>query len=447
MKPFRIVLGIVGVTIVIVVTLGVRSKIDYDKDEREILQLIGEYKALGVPTNGNEIVRKISDRDNAWIEVGPHMTTKRGNGTGMVFKSKMPANILETTGPDNAGSLRTYLAVNQAERDTIEGLLDAKPGMQVPHDYNEGFAMLLPEFAAIRPLAREYCDAAYADALEGNWDTAKKHLDLANHLATACLVRPELIAEAVGSSIRKTIYQTGYRIIEVKPELQAAVEDYLGSPELNTVADQKHILESEFVAELTLARNFDSPEADRPVYPAPFDKIIRSADQEKLQKMTTVNGGDYMPNSHVLRKFLLARLRAWKPFMNQMMKSGIPSDAEYEKIGDVSQNLPKNLSFIGQMTPIDQYAFYRALEFSQQYSDMNKAILKAVHLRPRMAEYPRSLDSLEMIIHSLIPSDKPIYTATETSIMIKAFEPKPGATESVPVLSFPISLSQKANSP
>ena len=307
--------------------------------------------------------------------------------------------------------------------------------------------MLLPEFAAIRPLAREYCYAAYADALEGNWDAAKRHLDLANNLATACLGRPELIAEVVGSGIRKTIYQTGYRIIEVKPELLAAVEKYLGSPELNTVADQKHILESEFVAELTLARNFDSPEADRPVYPAPFDKIIRSADQEKLQKMTTVNRGDYMPNSHILRKFLLVRLRAWKPFMTQMMKSGIPSFAEYEKVTDITQNLPKSLAFIGRMSPVDEYAFYRALEFSQQYSDMNKAILKAVHIRPQMAEYPSSLDSLDMTIHSLIPSDKPIYTATETGIMISAFEPKPGASESVPVLSYPISLSRKANSP
>lgn len=69
MKPSHIAFGFAGIAIIIGGAFALKGKLNYDRDGREINRLIGEYKAMGVPTNGTEYFHKIPDSENAWIEL------------------------------------------------------------------------------------------------------------------------------------------------------------------------------------------------------------------------------------------------------------------------------------------------------------------------------------------------------------------------------------------
>ena len=420
---------------------------EYDRDGLAILKLIAEYKAIGIPTNGSELVKGIPDEQNAWLDIEPLLLKRSEHGAKILYKTDLPRNfIYSETGADLA-VLNKQLAKNREIRDQIAAFLDAKPKLQVPHNYDEGYSMLLPEFAAIKPLAQEFCLDGYVKAIQGNWPDAKRKFDYANRLATNCLNRPELISTMIGLAIRKTLYQTGYRIIETNPKLESQVEQYLSSPGLNTVCDPKKILETEFIAQLMIGRNFDVSYFDRPEIPSPLNKIIKLDDREKLTQLTQVKGGDYLPNSRLLRKYLVARLRAWKPFFSKAdFSSNIDKEAE-KPANDFFHDLPPKLSFFAQIQPFDDDVVNHGVERSLQLVDMNTAILKAINHHEKTGQFPQSLESMGLTIRKLIPTEKPIFTSTDKGVTIKAWDDSKSKDDKAPILSYPPSLNQIPKSP
>ena len=447
MKPIHVAIGIAGISLVVCGAVSVRNKMDYDRDGQAISKLITEYKAMGIPTNGAELVMKIPDSENAWIEIKPLIMKRTEHGARILYKTEMPRSFVFSSTEADLKTLAKYLPKNRALRDEIAKALDAKPRIQVPHNYDEGYNMLLPEFAALRPLAQEFCLDGYVDALHGDWPSAKRKFDYANRFASSCIDRPELIAMISGVGMRKVIYYAGYRMIEKNPSLAPQVMEYLSSKELNTTGDPGYVLKCEFLAQLTIGRNFDVPYFDRPEIPAPLNRVIKLDDRERLGRLAQVKGGDYVPESRLLRKYLRARLEAWKPLFAELARSGKFDPTAVRAGNDFVHDIPPKLSFFAQIQAFDEEMVTHGMERSMQQADINLAILKAIEIRSKTGAYPKTLESTGITIRKLIPTEKPIYIDTTSGVTIKAWDDSKNENDKATVLSFPPFLNQIAKTP
>ncbi len=442
MKPFKIAIVILGAAVLYAGIASLSAKIKYDGDEREITKLIAEYKAMGVPTNGDELVKTIPDSENAWVEIGPILLSKQGTGTGNLFKSAVALELMMTCNKKDLPLMRKYLAENQAKREKIEAALNAKPKMQVPHDYDEGYMMMLPEYSAIRGLTREYCLAAYVAGLEGNLPEVTRNLDIANRFATNCLERPEYIGASIGASIRKNILQAALRIIEANPSLTDELESYVTGPAMSLVADPKRIILSEFVAQISIARYFDVPEMDRPAVPSFLKSIVQTRTDGDIEKLGRVRQGDTIPDSSTMRRFLRNRLETWQPILKDLIKSGSTSPEGYAKVNNINSVLPKKLSFLAPDQPyFNRDQLYRGIGFAQEYRGMTTALFKAMTIKRQTGKYPASLREIGSPIRLLVPTDVVAYTGTKEAITLSSDTSSFSFTDSVPVLSFPATAS------
>jgi hypothetical protein len=444
-KSIQIVLGTVGLVIVVAAGLEIKSKVEYDRNGREITKLIAEYKAMGVPTNGDELVKTIPDKENAWVEIGPILLSRRGEGTAILFKSSIAQELLLTCDKSDLPLIRKYLAENQSKREKIAAALNSKPSLQVPHDYDEGYMMLLPEYSAMRAVTREYCLAAYASGIEGNIPEAIRNLDLANRLAANCIARPDYVGVSVGASIRKNIVQSGSRIIEANGASAPQIEAFLTSPPMSTVADPKLVLRSEFIAQISIGRYFDVPEMDR----TPVPKFLTWAINRKepdYYKLGQVKHGDEMPASRTMRSLLRNRLEAWKPIMAELGTSTLPFAENYALASDMYSVMPKRLSFMMPDQPyFDRDQLFNGIGFAQVYRKMTKAMFKALAIKRQSGKYPPSLKDLKASINFLNPTEKLSYSVTEKSLLLRSEATSIGYTDTVPVLSYPAKESISEN--
>ena len=438
MKPFQIVIGIVGSAVMIIAGIGVRSKMAYDNDSRDISKLIAEYRAVGIPTNGDEIFHRIPDCENAWVEIGPMLVIP---GAPTPFKSEEAVELMMTCGKKDLPLIKRYLAENESKRNAIEAALKAKPKLQVPHDYDEGYMMMLQEMTPIRSVVREYCLAAYAAGLEGNMPEVKRNLNLANRFVVLCTDRSEYISAMIGASLRKTMMQSAYRIIEAKPSLQPELRALMTSPEMTTYTDPKRVAESEFVAQLELARYFDIAQMDKPDVPSFLKGFIKGPEENEIFKLGKARAGDYIPQSFTMRKFLKARLEHWKPFMTEMVKSGFPSMDKYSFATDFGDSLPSKLqAFVGPGNNQDSQ-IYRGLGTGRMNNEMNLVIFKSLDAKQKTGSYPSSLESLGFGLDSTISADNISLIADKNGVLVRCNSGKTLEDNALPSLSFPARLS------
>jgi hypothetical protein len=127
MKPLPLAFAIFGGVALIGGAIGIKNLVHLKRDEDAITKLIAEYKAMGIPTNGGELVTKVPDSENAWIEIGPILEEVTPNGAKILYKSALPLELLMTCGKQDLPLLRQYLANNQTKRYAIETALKAKP--------------------------------------------------------------------------------------------------------------------------------------------------------------------------------------------------------------------------------------------------------------------------------------------------------------------------------
>jgi hypothetical protein len=442
LKPLQIAFGIGGAALLIVGIASLKSKLDHDRNGREITRLIAEYKAMGVPTNGDELVKTIPDSENAWVEIGPILLSKQGKGTGNLFKSAVAIELMMTCNKNDLSLMRKYPAENQAKRESIEAALNAKPKIQVPHDYDEGYMMLLPEYSAIRALTREYCLAAYVAGLEGNMPEVTRNLDIANRFATNCLERPEYIGASIGASIRKNIIQAALRIIEANPALANELETYVTAPAMSTVADPKRVVLSEFVAQISIPRYFDVPEMDRQAVPSFLKSIVQTRTEGDIEKLGRVRHGDTIPDSSTMRKFLRNLLEKWQPILSDLSKSGSTSPEGYAKIYDLTSVLPQKLSFLAPDQPyFDRDQLYRGIGLAQVYRGMTTALFKAMAIKRKTGKYPNSFQEIGSPIRLLVPTDIVVYNIISDTVSFRVDNRSRGVMATDQGLSFPASNS------
>ncbi len=441
MKPFTVAISIGGIALLMVGASAIKSKIAYDNDEQAITKLIAEYKALGVPTNGAGLQQPISPSLNAWTEIGPMLLSKQGNGTGLLFKSGEALELLLTCSKQDLPLIKKYLAENKSQRDKIEAALNAKPKLQILHDYDEGFSLLLPEFAAIRPLIREYCLAAYAAGIEGNMAEVKRNLDLANRFVSHCAHRTEFIAIAVEAGLHKNLFQTGFQIIQANPSLSPQIQKLLASYDAIDQPDFKLTAESEFVAHLATARYFDSSELDHPTVPKFLEGLFKQKSPDELMKLGGAHHGDYIPTSHAMRAFLRSRLEMWLPWFQDYKRTGKPSVQGFERATDFMQELPSQLAFMAPSSSPTNDMIFQIVGLPRQHSDLAKNIFRAMEIKEKSGKYPTTLDAIGIPIQPTVLNDHFTIESSSAGITIKGNHGITDGELEGTSLSFPVTLS------
>ncbi len=442
MKLLKAALGLGGVTLLLVGAASFSNRIAYSQDGREITRLIAEYKAMGVPTNGDELVKMIPDSENAWVEIGPILENKVGDGATILFKSAIALELMMTCNKNDLPLMRKYLTENQAKRERIEAALIAKPKIQVPHDYDEGYIMRLYEYSPIRALTREYCLAAYVAGLDGNLPEVIRNLDLANRFATNCIESPIYVGTSIGASLRKNILQAALRIIEANPALANELESYCTGPAMSPVADPKRVVLSEFVAQISIPRYFDDPEMDRPAVPSFLKSIVQTRTEGDIEKLGHARHGDFVPDSTTMRGFLRNRLETWQPILNELSKTGSTSPEDYAKVNDMSSVLPKKLSFLAPDQPFfDRDQLYHGIGLAQAYREMTKALFNAMAIKRKTGKYPSSLQEIGSPIRLLVPTDKVIYDVVSDTVSFRLDGRSHNVMTNDQGLSFPASNS------
>ena len=436
MKPFHIALGSVGIAILLVGVFSIKSRISTNNDEREITKLIGEYKAMGIPTNGDELVKKLPASENAWTEIGPLLLDQQSTGVRFIFHSPIAREMTMTCGKSDLPLIKKYLAENQTIRDKISAILTSKSKLQVPHDYNDSYMTMLPELNAFTSLSWEYCLAAYSAGMDGNLFEAKRNLGFANYFAKHCLERPEYVSTAHGASIRNGVLQTSLRIIEANPSLTSELQAFTTSPNFVTKPDMRMTIRGEFVAQIGLPRYYDLPEMDRPSVPFFLEGFFPARNNRNIEIKGHAHPGDYMPTSHKMRKQLRLMLESWKPLMQDLSEDRLPTQSRFSKEAELSlKALPKELSFLSPILPTENSSYVMRMGLAEQGIEMNKAIYLAIDAKRSSGKYP---SSVTIPNPPQVPVEKFAYIANEKGVVVRSEIRSFGETQS---LSFPASLS------
>ena len=444
MKPFHYFLSIAGVTLLVGGGMALQANLKYQADGREIAKLISEYKAMGIPTNGDEFWRPIHSDENAWVEIGPLLMNKNGRGNGPLYRGGISLDLIYAGTKKDLPTMRKYLKKNQEKRDQVLDALRKKPKMQVPHDYDEGYMMLLPEYATMKTLCKDFCLEAYVAGLEGDTARMITNLDAATRFAHHCFDRGELIGSMVGLAIQRQILDTGFRLMEVQPSLRGQIIAYLSAPEFLGQKNLRKVLHGEFLSQVVTTRYLDSPLVDKRRYPSPIDKVFKNPTTEEIMKSSQVRKGDYLPESRSMRAFLRRRLEECKPFMTQLSKQGeidaLPSEADFAKFFDYSQGMPTSLSFL-YPNSVDSRITYKNMSIDLEYADVARIILKAVQTKDRTGSYPDSMNQMGMEVRSYSGGEGYEYFASEKGVIVNSVRLNLDSKKPAVKLSFPPSLA------
>lgn len=444
MKPIHFAAGVAVTTLFFGGALVVASKIQYDADGRAIERLIADYKAMGVATNGTDFFHKIPDSQNAWVDIAPLLFNKHGFGNGPLYRVGIANDLLMAGTQADLPAMRRYLAVNQPIRDIIDKAFAAKPNLQVPHNYNEGYAMLLPEFATMKGLVKDYSLAAYVAALQGDTSAMRRNFDSAKRLTQHCETRDELIGHLLGAACMKIMANAGLRIVEAKPGMLHEVAQYFTSPDFFHPGNDLRILEGDFMAQVVTARAFDSTLMDKKTFSGPLARLFPAPSLSELEKAGKVRQDDYMPESHTVRRFLRRRLERWKPFMTDLVGGKItPFDRpdEFAACFDAMIDAPPQLMQVYGMTDAD--SILENFNIDVETNALIQTIFKSLEAKAKTGHYPANLHEIGVQIPGHVGDAGFDYYFDERGVVIQSKRHNESGFPSVQI-AFPVNLEQSS---
>lgn len=445
MKPVRVLLAIAGVAILLTGAFAIRAKILHDQNGKEITKRIAEFKAIKVPTNGGEFARTIPDEDNAWLTVGPLLMEKTDKGAKILYKSGIAMDLLYAGQKHDLIALETYLKPGEQVRETVANTMNRKSGFLVERNYDEGPFLLLPEFAAIKNICKDYVLAAFAKALQNDAKGAKDNLAAANRFAVVCLQGDSLISNLVGQSIRKMIYISAFRIQEeASPQVAAKIGQFMLSKEIAQAGDIKRVIQGEFIMNLATARMFDIPIADRPQIFYPLSLLIKPKELEisELEALAKFRHGDYIPDSRNMRTYLKTRLNDWYPLLFALEKykpnQKLPDIKLFDTAIIGNASIPAILKDV--IYSSDAETVYESLGNELEYIDVNRAMWTAINTKNQKGQYPKSLNEINIPIRQIAATETFSYKTEKGGIRIFGSRLDDSGVNSVVQLSYPVNL-------
>ena len=450
MKPFKIALGIGSIALLVGGAFWVKGKLDYANDERQITALISDLHQMGVATTSEGFFHKIPDKNNAWVEIGPILLNKVGKGWSPLFRSELSMDFVLSCGPADIPLIQKYLANNQSKREAISVALAAKPMIQVPHDYDEGLVMLLPEASQIRVVAREFLLAAYEAGMIENTAETIKNLEVAVRLDNHLRERGEWVPALVGATIHNDIVKTCLRIVEASPNMLEPIKAFVSTKGLFIPFDNRRILESRFLEEMATDRYFDNPELDRRKPFFPFSLLVKEPEGGNWQASYSgqIQHSDTIPQSRNMRHYMRVRLEQWKTYLAELHKSEdrsyLPLFSLYPSERKALANLTDEFRQVmdSGTTDEDKEANYRQFTSLSATGKMYDILWQALEVKRRTGKYPAQIDSAVLNGPDFKPVDGLEYSVSATGITVKT----KGLTDDgnpIRKVSFPLSLAMK----
>jgi hypothetical protein len=430
--------------------LELRVKIQHDRNGTEIGRIIADLKAKKIPTNGGEFVKRIPDEQNAWLVVGPQLIEKHQKGWSVLYKSGIAMDLLYAGKKQDLPILLDYLKTGESTRETISKAMARQPSLQVEHDFDEGTFLLLPEFASFKSVCKDYVLEAFAKALQGDSDGAKRSLATANRFAVVSLKGNFLISMLVGQSIRKMIYISALRIQEeASPEVAAAIADFMLSPEMAIVSDTKRIVTGDLVMSLSTVRALDIPQADKPKIFYPLSLLIKQKNlsASEVEELAKVRHGDYLPKSPTMRRYLKTRLQEWQPLL-----AALDSYKPDQKLPDLklfetafvgtekAPDIMKDLMFQEETKVV-----YEALGSDREYVDINRAMWKGIALMQRTGRVPSSIEEMGLSVRQISTSETFTVKPTKKGFGIYGSRLQSNGNDSVVQLAYPVNTLRTAS--
>lgn len=398
---------------------------------------------MGVPTTGSELFTPIPNAENAWSDIGPLLLNKNGRGNGPLYHSGIALDLIHGGTAKDLDLMHKYLAINAAKRDAITAILKQKPKMQVPHNYDEGFMMLLPEYATMKGLCKDYCLAAYVAGLEGKTDQMLENYNSANRFAKHCFERSELIGNLVGIAIEKIMVASALRLAEQAPAMQPILRSTFMNPEFYGNSDIKRIICGETLAQIVTCRFLDSPLADRRKYAPPLDQIFKSPTADDYAKAGTIHTDDYIPKSRSMRNYLRRRLEEDKPFLTHLMAQkelqSMPDYEEFRAFFDFS-GMPPAYESMGPVSD-DSKVIFENLCMDREFAAASRNLWRALDVKAKTGAFPANLDQIGIPIQSLTSSQGYRYQVVQSGVLLESMRESNG--HPVISLGYPMSLAMQ----
>ena len=307
-------------SIVSVVGLSLKSKLNYDSDGKEIVKLISEFKAMGVPTTMDGYIKLYPVLSEA--EKGSTIDDRTVNTNARNFPSSH-ALLVASTKADRF-LLDEYLKGSVRFRQGIIQSATSQSG-------NLGLQRVLV-FAYGRDIVREFCLAALSGSLNMDVGTMTANLRYARYVANCVMQRPDGASAFFGVECWRIILTTALRLIELSPSMTNQILAFLETPNLVAKPDVRAIILAEFLSDINGARFLDSPLLDQPRPPAFLNKWIKSPTREEIYNAGVYPKDDNVPKSKLGRMLLRERLESWKPFIISFLRT--PDIHQYPNFGE-----------------------------------------------------------------------------------------------------------------
>lgn len=396
MKPLHIAISIGGIAFVVLGVMAIQSKLEYNRDVSQISNLLGEIKAMGVPTNIEDYGPRIPDFQNAWVELDSVFLPREGEAIFVKFCSPFSAELISYADKERLPIVRDYLKFNQKWRTETEKLLAKRPKLQLPLEFT--FGTSLPRSNALRGLAE--CSADYSlTALQAAYDNQAD--DCTRQLSNAIRISNELLAmnqkdtAYFGGSSQLEIYRTVLHIEEINPTIGQKARELIETPSMLAHTDLKKVLDCEFLKQLTLLRQHDDPSIDKSSLPFPLSMFQDLAAGSPISANRPLPVGDSIPRSKKVRQFLIERLRIWKELTRSFRTSNgtemIPTVRKSLSKMEMWRGAPEAITdpkIIGEEMSDDETNWN-----DQPWADASTAIWQMIDQMHKTGKFPTSLSN------------------------------------------------------
>lgn len=296
------------------------------REEGEIRSKIALLKSHGWPTCGADMPKGPLEAENSFLVIAPHITKNKETYEPKepIIKVIDPWPFME---PGDENLLRQAVELDRGVLDITAKAFRERKEFFIPHKWDMGLSMLLPEYAGLKSLQKMLLGEVALAVKAGKIEVARERLGWIHRIEKGLATEPVLIGRMVGHSLIETEQRTMLRLYRqghhVLPLLREALAEWKTFPN-----DLKPVIGTEMLSGLATIRYLDNPRFWR--YQS-FPGSLMKGRVENLEEGCTPKSGDYIPNVGAARAKMLEAL-------DQYLKidAATARGAQHKHIGDAT---------------------------------------------------------------------------------------------------------------
>ncbi|MEI7577108.1 MAG: hypothetical protein WCK51_09450 [Armatimonadota bacterium] len=260
------------------------------REEGEIQSKIALLKSHGWPTCGDDMPKGPPEAENAFLVIAPHITKNKETYEPKepIIKVIDPWPFME---PGDEQLLRQAVEVDRGVLDITAKAFRERKDFFIPHKWDMGLSMLLPEYAGLKSLQKMLLGEVALAVKTGKLDVAQERLDWIHRIEKGLAQEPVLIGRMVARSLMSQEQGTLIRLhrqgLPVLPLLKEVLTEWKTFPN-----DLKPVVGSEMLSGLATVRYLDNPRFW--LYQSLPGSLMKGR-VENIEEGCTPKSGDYVP--------------------------------------------------------------------------------------------------------------------------------------------------------